>query len=1497
MASSSSADSSGGGGSNFGVYLKQSFQGWAHPWKEEIPEADIRGTYNLFVPMRAWGRGAVGFRDLSQVPVMRAAASAYSTAFQLMMESLRYLPQTGTAKAELSSSFPYTRKDGTTVRMPKMRALLHLVAKKTHPNLADPGSDVLPDHELHAPSNLLGIWFQIINHDPELELIDLLELVVANTAAGKPAERQAYLQEELKVLEKLNQVLGKARDEQRDSDESSDDDAEGDAGGEGDKKKKKKKKKRSSGRRRLPPIAKKDPVEGHLTFKDIDELTKAVAVLVDTATGNNNVRDNRKYACRADLVAAIRGKLPADAAVNLETQLGIDATLARINEYAKSLEDAATTSDQLVITEYRAVRDIPWAPWMAAPAAPPADGDATPPPMHHLHPNVVPQNMFKVPIPCLTWELKPEQASAMSLMKSRFPWKRTDVGMIFASIASRCLNMKLEQVLRLASITTSQKRGTQRQQQQQDGLPPPNDGIDNAAKVAMMMGLRHPGDVPGIDGDAMETEEDWSPYPLLGIDIVISKNRPLGRKANAIKAVVRGYLASRESELQKDIDRLLGGLKQKRRAEKRSCSQKKNKKRKTADGGPAAGADAAYNEGVERAKEDWGPDPETEERSIFSSSSDDEEIRQEEEEAITRVGAQIKKIHEEIKTVRSQCFMAIAEIEEAALYEMVTMLETASCVPDSVRSCSLWVNRHDDMTLDYEPTFKNIGPSGQVLATIALMLKRYGLATGQWPVTLMMIARDTGYISHLIGRIAMHLIVRGKYGGGKSKAMEVLERLSIKGAINSVTGASTQGMLPIYADAKKPEGDVTACYDEGNPLMTSKAKHMNMQEQKSMKELTAFMTKGRIEHMTNEKGEDGKIHLRKKIIEANIPIIYNTNVDSSGTSTEARAVSIFMPPNVLGPRNAMDIMCNPDSASGRDAAEMSSIELIFNKHNSFSMLVGKGMESGGVPVPDMEEFLITMEAVVQYLRGHHPDLCEKVRMVDVSHSMAAVLAMWVAIVLTFSNGFQPLDAAGQPIETPATTEAFDIMHLGRNVTPYLRVDPDVIMFIVAYVVYHSSNPEGNKMLRWATENHAHYPFVKTLKGQIKKNEKDNAAPLAPPPDDAPLAPDKFMRDHTDVLRELLTYQVCGVTNIPMTVPATGRRGAGYAVEGGGATKKLGARHQDDESMNMDQRMLRDYDEMEGPTVMLTAAGKKGGKDEQNEKATAILAGSALPKYEYKSEKAWVETGKGVTAVSTLALFHNPNYILIKGSLETIAQTYLNANRGNKMTEGHARDELGSLLKSTMMARQLPLVPYDRKKVLVEIEAYRAELWETRVCKRVPLTPVMIPCKRGFYVLVEALLDSPMHITQKVLRAICNKTTVERDVVLPIPFRHYPEVYKTFHATTGDRVLRCGNGGHMGTQMDSMPREVRERSAISGSHVRDATLEWNERSEIRAIKRFFTENGITNKDPELYTYRAIYTSRIIARQLRYPERFKNYPDDPIAEDKKLDDAARETSSQF
>lgn len=1181
-----------------------------------------------------------------------------------------------------------------------------------------------------------------------------------------------------------------------------------------------------------------------------------------------------------------------DPNVNLETQLSLDNTLRRMRDYAARAQIVATSEQLFSISYQKAVvepRDDAGAiDEFGMPVTPPTDCEETDGPIR--------TRFFRVPVPALVWELSSQQCAARELLKATFPWRQSNPGTIFAMIAARHLDVSVHTIMELANVGGIVKKKARQDQE-----------ITNAGRVASIIGVHRPGtsDRDELAGGAnmLATDADWIPRTNTNTTYSISKIRPLGWQASAVNSAVRVYVARKTAELKREIQQLENGI----------DPQQLSSIDRQASGDDDWMDDAAWSS-FRRKRRRVDTDAMIVDAAVVST--------------------EIQKRQAMIAKLKDKSQLAVAEIQEAAIVEMVTLLETSTAVPESDTACAEWIACHPDMTLDYDIAFKDIGMVGQLAASSMMTFKMMDLATGQWPMLFLLIARNTGYVSHVFGSLAIHPLLHGTFGGGKSRLLSMLSKLSIWSTINSVTGSSAMGMLPIYTDDSRPIGDVMIAMDESHPMFTARTGKIPAALQSASREMAAFMTKGMCEHMTVAKAPDGELRSTKRVIVGNIPIAGATNERRSGAAIQARMVNLYLQPNVRGPRNAMNRMCNPDTACNRNAGEYARIELTMKTHQTHCMYVSKGIEGGGLPLPESTEYYLNMETAVEFLQMHYPEQAERVRMLDVGHSMAVALTLLNAVAMVYSKGYRPLDADGNPIETPATTEMYDIMKMRNAIIAYLRIDPDVTMWVVAYVVYNSSRPEANSILRWLACVHGHYPFVSTCKKAMRIEEEagagideqhdmerirmrqletelegqprdvaaarkrdvyqewDSYGDMEEPPPPVQLDDGTWhrIRHLRDVVRDLKNCIQCGIVNIPTDVGrATEKRnGANVRARASRARNSIGT-----ERLTVEQAMLLNYYETEGPTVTLTSDGRRGTKAEMEQIAVDILRRGQGPRYEYKQEPVALE--------GHVYMFYNPNYIYVPGSIESLSRCFVDVNRGRKLTEEQVRDELYTLAGSSIMAHVLPLVPIDQKNLLKEIEAYRIALWSNPRVSKLASSPVVVRSGRpGIYILIEALLDTPRHIVEKVLRHLCNETTVERRVIIPIPYRQYPEVFRVFHARPVARKLRCGNSGHIGAGIRAVPRRVREQAMVSGSNNQDCVLEWGIGSELRCLRRFFRENGVFDKDPASYTYEALYNSVVKSRQ-EYDQRAHDteglpyqlckYPEDMIESDARFDREAK------
>jgi hypothetical protein len=758
--------------------------------------------------------------------------------------------------------------------------------------------------------------------------------------------------------------------------------------------------------------------------------------------------------------------------------------------------------------------------------------------------------------------------------------------------------------------------------------------------------------------------------------------------------------------------------------------------------------------------------------------------------------------------------------------------------------------------------------------------------------------------------------------------MECHVLLSILNTVLSITGASSQGMLPIYED--RPMGDLQLLWDELPTIATLCNKKLSASDLRVARMLASWMTKGEINYVFNSKGEDNKMHAETKRMTAPTSFCGAQNDGNSGNQTESRMLSLYLHPNVGGPRNAQNAMNNPNTSSRRDAGERAAFELAMKKHQALSMTTCKGVEGGGMPPPNFDQFDVYLETALEYLQDNYPDQADKIRMFDIGHTIAAVLGTWTGITLAYDKWLAPLDAAGRAIDLPSLAIPFDITKLRDHVIRYMRVDEDVCMFVVGFVVYYSSQPEANIVLRWIAETLGNYPYVSGLKRQIKKMDRERRAAEAEKGAER-LETDQAQDGVSHDSENEADQQDCDdeAAETAAQQPDVQVDDAGVAAAAQDADQAAqDADQQDADADAMDQFAVAargDYAAVKqdladlhhyavlnaslfgdavfakktkkGRSGRATGSGRAGGgglqpgepapsaeeielqlyHDLEGPSINLPLEGQAGRKNQNialartylrglkKPENRYKEESVVVDSTGKEKLLVNPNYILVEGDLETFAMAFWRLNRAIKMTPEQVLGLLQGLKGAGMLANLLPLVPKERSDLLLDIEMHRARLWEDRdICKK-RRCPIMMGGPRGVYILVEALLDSPYHIVTKTLRHLCNETTIKRLVPLPIPDKNCPEVLKVFDAyPVPGKKLRCANPAFLGAEAAALPRDVRELQAVSDTAANQMSLEWGKGSEVQSIRRFFRENGVPG-NPADYTYESLYKSRILARQ--------------------------------
>ena len=222
---------------------------------------------------------------------------------------------------------------------------------------------------------------------------------------------------------------------------------------------------------------------------------------------------------------------------------------------------------------------------------------------------------------------------------------------------------------------------------------------------------------------------------------------------------------------------------------------------------------------------------------------------------------------------------------------------------------------------------------------------------------------------------------------------------------------------------------------------------------------------------------------------------------------------------------------------------------------------------------------------------------------------------------------------------------------------------------------------------------------------------------------------------------------------------------------------------------------------------------------------------------------------------------NPNYIFVAGRLDHLADLFIKKHPGTKLNVQNAKTELGAFFRGSklMRAHLLPLVaPRDGPraiKILVAIERHRAELWNDPRCVSANV-PLAIPSRCGVYLLVEALLDSPMALVRRTLDHLCCEGTPTLRVALPIAHSHRaPHILRVYDAVSvPGRVLTCSNPVHtLNAENPFIADSIKCLLALR--RFKDATITWTATSEVESIARYFADNGIRSS-PHDYTAAAI-----------------------------------------
>ena len=1592
-------------------YTTATFSPTSHPYSEVTGCDRIYQELVFFFPKEIFRHGPIGFRDATQVPEHQWSSTAYITLLQFIGEMLRYLPKNGTKPED--RKFSYTDDLGRTV--PKVRVLLHLVVKNTKtPTGIGCSDELLPDDELTSMENQLGFMISLHVLDPNLDPLKLIVAMVAKNAKLMPPERQAYVAEEIFANRKNKEAAaeaafkaaeaaaanggrdGNSSEDRLDTPESSsgtdDEDDESGAGsgserdarrparrnrgpsrgigssgrgvsprggsatmipkgrGKSNSKRRKgrsKKFKQQAGRRGegRGPGQQKDPIEDYIVYDQVVNLHTAIALMVDTATGQPYVTNKHEYHTRHILESAIIER--NDARVDLRTVLSLENTLARVREIAGP--DA--TSEQLQVRAYlhkKAALEGLIDDDMDDPKTPPpprARGSHQELDANLAGPGDNDMIYYKAPIPKLVWELQPEQMNAKNLMSMAFPWKAADPGMMLISIAAREMNVTVEEMLMCVRVGGGASQFAQNSQI-----------LSNAGYVASRVGLRmaaarRNSSVSLADDRSVHIldDDEMTMYQNLGHDVSTSATRTLGKQVGIIKIAIETIM---QREIYK-LNRTISELQSRRK-------QRPAKRRRTA-------AVAKDDDGVfiDDDEEDEPRGDASRKRPCSHTAIDDDDDDDEE----------VAELRKKKKIVERRRSCAIAAVSGAAHECLISLMDPSAAVPESIKSVFKWLSDHNDVTLPYGVECRNIGTFGQILASKMAMLKMRGVATNQWPITLLETCRDTGYLGPLLERVAGHLKLMGKFAGGKTDVMKAVLRGSVEGTVMFASGSSSQGLIPIYGDPSNPDGWMMVMFDELPRMFTAPTSKLRDTEEKAARICASLMTSNKVVYLTIVKNAQGELRQIIKVIYANMIFAGATNSPKARSVIEARMLTCYLTPSVKGPRNAANFMNQNTVSFGIAANNKLRAVRCTKTHHALTFMSGVSMDSGSLPLPCSARFRMYMEVVTEYLTKFYPDIAAAVRLLDVAHSIAAVWAVWNAVVLAYAPGFsddpeairaecdaeerqkgyyraenggvfyermgepgdddddqydaetsrwmQPELAAGNGIE-------FNMTQMPKRVAKFLKVTEDITFAVLAHVVHSATNPSGHMILRWLAERYGYYPYISAHKRAIRKlsltvdeeeeeeqqdtdieqiekevdeEDEDEGEEEEPKDDDAAVPPpagdgkgaEPEIKAYEEVEAQLFKWPKARITKPRDDKLFEKRRGTRSSSSANRRRddKRGGARGTQyltgDNEPITDPNVIAILQHMEkvGDVTEFPLRGSAQSKRELDRDAKDVFMERQRPKYRYRQEVGRMKNGD-------LCLCLDPNYILVRGSLDNFASDYVTTNHTSKLGLADVRGELDNLVTKHSPAHLLNMVPIVRQESFMKhVEAHRAKLWTSRYCQRTSV-PVMIACEEGWYVLVEELLEGPKHIVWKVLRHLCNESTVPRSVILPIPNKRYPETFTIFEAKPFERRLRCANPGYMGNaEISILPKTMRETEDDATQAARSPVMEWGINSDLEATEQYFKENGIDAR-PEEYTDQAIH-ARVIEARCLVKSGLKTYPKDIIRDIRNFDKRAGQMHS--
>jgi hypothetical protein len=1413
----------------------------AHPFEIRVSQNDMYGSYYIFVPMDAFRKGARCWQDINTAPGKVKAARAYSTMVQFIGEMLKFARKHGTVdEHNEKDSFMYTRflESGQRVTVPKVRLLVHLLVRETSDDSALFRGDaaILPDHELFDQRNTIGIMLSLHIFDPAVKLIDLITDLVSENARMRDPSRRPYVSEEVKRKRPLTVAEG-GEDEDEGEDVAADPAGAGAGAGAGAA--------RGGARQRGGRAAGKNG-GGKKKWKKsggVGGRSRNGAPSIDASDFAAKMHTSYQTIDKLWMAISLLVDM-ANGTSHVADDEGCRSRSVLERMIVEGTDERVNLTTALSIeTALERASKIAMSGCDGIKPRSPTSSQLTPEAYLHDPADDDPHDAdglaarrFGVPVPQLVWALMADEAASERLMSSPFPWKTTDLARMFAGIAARHINEPISRVLAGARLAADVQnlRGACTESLAED--------MANADYVARRIGIAPQGTPASRGGSfcVQPTTIDDHIEELTGsVDpVTVSATKPLGDAANAVRGYVINYLL-----INKTNPRLPSMMRIARRTGGRDADVD-NDGPATADGVPS---------------------------------------KREMDEAV-----------EELKT---RCNRALTEIAAAARAELVSLFDVSARIPQSIKSCVMWLENRDDVGLGFLVHSRNLGLLSQILATMMSTIRQSGIAVNQWPVLLLMAARDTGYIPATYG-LPIHAKLTGEFAAGKSKVMETVAAMSTPMSVLVTTGSSDKGALPTHAPPSQPFGHVMICYDELPGVLVEKGSRLSSCERSTQRQLGSMMTRRRIDYQTNTKGPGDTINWQRKTIITNANIAGATNAPDAQDMISSRMMPIPARPDVSGFRNTVNVINQGIYCNGRYPLVENRISEHLKTMHGLTMMALTAMEAGGLPLPDNERHPVYTGAAMQILKTNWPSLASRVRGVDSARTFVLVAAVWRAIAIAFS----PQLGGGADIGK------FSVHSLTR-IMPYLEVTEEAAMIAVALMVYNATNPRSYAVLRWIAESCGSYPFITKHKAAAR-----GTVPRADPADSAHAdadtdadadadarAPMRAIPSYEEVLDTLQQYPPprIGVPINPLNAQRKGRGGGRAAPR----SRRAGGQ-QHEEGLTREQALIMELSQREGEVIEFPLQGKAATRRNLRQTAADILD-SGLDtrhvKYGFKTEIVADEDG-------VQHLYLNPNYVAARGSIETFATNYIATNPGLKTSKEDIEAILEELSKKHVPAHLLPLIPIDDITTPIDIEAYRTQLWQQCAQTRAPM---VVAAGDRWYILVESLLDGPKHIVLRTLQMLCNETTINRSIVLPIPDKNFPELLLTFDAkpVPGKR-LRCANPyyagpAERGTLSDGVRDAVERASRIGdeeGIGVADSSddcptqLEWSHARDLRAKRLFFEQNGIPG-NPKDFTERALFdkyvTSKINARH----SKLFLYPDDATEEMRVFDAKTRQAHEEF